>query len=591
MDILNHYQEKIDSTILIIEKLERKNKIAFFLRLLFFVLIILEILYLINSNFETLHIILIFLFISIFLYTVKYDVSLKRSIHFFKTLIEINKSEIEYLSNNLSHLPTGDKFIEGDHPYTSDLGIFGQNSLYQEVNRTSTYRGSIVLAKWFSTLPLTKDEITGRQEAITELKEMVDFRQKFQAIGTINVLNEADHLSIKMNNSKYSIYLLILSFAFPTFTILSIIAASFNLISAIFPALFYFAQLFIIFIFSRKIHLNATKASVVAKKIFNYYDLAMHINAYKFKSNLLQINLASIFGDKLNILKGFRKLNSLSIAFDQRNNGILFLTLNGLFLNDLHLVRRLISWNNKYHIQLERLNSVVSEVDALCSLANYYFNKPSYILPKFSDNEILLTTGLVHPLLKTQKPVGNNFNIEKFNTCFIITGANMAGKSTFLRTIGINLVLAGIGGPVAAKSFEFKPYPVFTSMENTDNLSKNTSYYYAELLRLKKIKNFVLLNGETIVLLDEILKGTNSKDKVAGSKLYVKSIIKQPIIGIIATHDLELTELSIEYPSNINNFCFEVEIINNEISCDYLIRPGVTKTFNATFLLGKLEII
>ncbi|EJW98677.1 DNA mismatch repair protein MutS domain-containing protein [gut metagenome] len=261
-------------------------------------------------------------------------------------------------------------------------------------------------------------------------------------------------------------------------------------------------------------------------------------------------------------MKAFRDLARILNLIDQRSNALIYLLFNGLFLYDIMLLRRILYWKEQHLDQMEQWLSDVAEFDALVSLANYAYNHPSRtvaeVLPADSD-VVVEATEVYHPFLSDGQAVTNNFTLRKGNVA-VVTGANMAGKSTFLRTIGLNYILACNGVPVCATSFKFMIVALFSSMRTTDNLSKDISYFHAELMRLKQLLLFVQTHPYTLIILDEILKGTNSKDKLEGSRMFLYEIIRYRVAALIATHDLELAKLEEEKGEVFQNFCFEIEL-------------------------------
>ena len=232
---------------------------------------------------------------------------------------------------------------------------------------------------------------------------------------------------------------------------------------------------------------------------------------------------------------------------------------------------------------------IVGEVEAFNSLGNYSYNNRSYTFPVLNDTKKMSFQNLGHPLLNAKKRVTNDidFSNQRF---VVLTGSNMSGKSTFLRTIGVNLVLAGIGAPICATKATFFPLPLLVSMRLTDSLEDSESYFYAEVKRLKMIIEQVQ-SEPCFVLLDEILRGTNSDDKQSGTIGVIHKLIREQTYGMIATHDLEVCNTTNEYPTVLMNKCFEVEIRNDDLHFDYKIRDGICQNKNATFIMKKMQII
>jgi len=257
---------------------------------------------------------------------------------------------------------------------------------------------------------------------------------------------------------------------------------------------------------------------------------------------------------------------------------------------DLYSVMRLERWKVKYGENVKLWVKIIAEFDVYCSFSNFAYNNPEYSYPKIAGNVVIKATELGHPLIPSKKRINNDFEINHLGQIDIITGANMAGKSTFLRTIGVNLLLALNGMPVCASEYNFKIIDLFSGMRTADSLKENESYFYAELKRLKYIIEKLQKGQPTLLLLDEILKGTNSVDKAKGSWKFVEHLILLKATGIVATHDLTLCKIEESYPNNISNKCFEVDIEGQNISFDYKLKSGVTKNMNASLLMKQMGL-
>jgi DNA mismatch repair ATPase MutS len=312
----------------------------------------------------------------------------------------------------------------------------------------------------------------------------------------------------------------------------------------------------------------------------------------EFKSKYLK-NLTKDFYEKDNtarlLLKNFN--NSLK-AFDSRLNILVAITFNMAAMWDIQNMLRLENLKQKLNNHLPVWFNIIAEIDALNSFANFNFNNPEYVFPTIEkENFKLKIKSGGHPLIDKQNRIDNDFEISGLGKITIITGANMAGKSTFLRTVGVNMLLASTGAKVCAKEFIFKPTDIYTSVRTNDSLSKNESYFYSELMRLKKIIDKLKSDEELFVIIDEMLRGTNSNDKHKGSQGLIEQLIKYKVTGLVATHDVLLGNMKNDYPKNIDTKKFEVDIVENDISFDYKLKDGVSQNLNATFLMKKYGII
>ncbi len=285
-----------------------------------------------------------------------------------------------------------------------------------------------------------------------------------------------------------------------------------------------------------------------------------------------------------------KKLSSILIALDNRLNFVSWALFNGLMLWDILQMKRLEKWQGKYKDEMQKWLKVVEELDALNSFSNFYFNNKYATFPELtSDRFSIEAKNLGHPLVHISKRINNDFRISP-GEFIVITGANMAGKSTFLRTLVVNMILAMCGAPVCAERFTLRPIQIFTSIRTSDSLHKNESYFYSELKRLQGIIETLKAGTKLFVVLDEILKGTNSKDKHKGSEALLKQFISLNTSGIVATHDVALGKLEESFPENIKNKSFEVDISGDQLSFDYKLRDGVSKNMNATILMKEMGI-
>ncbi len=315
------------------------------------------------------------------------------------------------------------------------------------------------------------------------------------------------------------------------------------------------------------------------------------IETHEFSVNYLNELQAKVL-KPVSASQVFSRLQKLVKEFDYRGNLLVGIILNSLFLWDIRCVYRLWNWQNSHHKKFPEWLDVIAEMDALISLANFAQNNPDYAYPEIeTEHYFLHAEKMGHPLLNPAKRVTNELEINGWSKVLIITGANMAGKSTFLRTVGVNFILGRTGAPVCASNMRFTPVAIYTNMRTTDSLLLDESYFFAELKRIKGVLDRLQKGEQIFVILDEMLKGTNSVDKLNGSKELIRRLINYQSISLIATHDLKLSEMEKEFPEQIKNLCFEIRIENNEMVFDYKLSDGVTKTMNATFLMKKMGII
>ena len=529
-----------------------------------------------------------------FIILTKEDDKVLRLLKLYDSFIECCNIEIEYLSGNFSRLNKGNNYISPTHPYSHDLDIFGEESLFCSLDRTVTGKGTGRLASLLTQeIPDIPEIIIKRQKSIIELRNKHKWTLLFRATGINNRISESDTQYIEMwrkeppfFNGKLHKYLLYIS---------NLIMAALIVASVIDPLLvtiagaWFVIQLSISIFFTKRISLFSERLGKFISSISNYFHIIELIENENFTSELLNEIKAKLFHQK-NSIKAFKSLKRRYRDIENRNNLLGFIIMNGLYIRDLHIISAMDGWRESYINDIERWIEAMSEIDMLISLSNYSFNHPDYALPEFIDDIIIEAISAGHPLIRGGM-VTNDFRIDNLHSFVIITGANMAGKSTFLRTIGVNMVLAYAGAPVCAKQFKLATIPLFTSMRTTDNLAKGTSYFHAELLRLQKLVERASQQKPVFIILDEMLKGTNSHDKLNGSLKFLIKLLEMPISGIIATHDLALGELASSHPANFRNLCFEICHTDNGITYDYKLKNGISKNMNASILLEKMGLI
>ena len=533
----------------------------------------------------------------LFLYLLKQfsDHSEKRE--FFSNLSHINRNESEALSGNLSAFDTGGSHIDIKHDFSFDVDLFGSHSLFQYLNRTVTGYGRDILADWLSDPFILSTELTQRQNAIKELASKDRWRQEFMASGMKTTLEKGEISGLlkwfeEINEGKLSSFKIFLMFLFPAAAIVSL----FLMVTGILP---YFVFSFIFLINLLIIAIGIRRTNDIHNALSSKYNflssmkgLLIMFENESFASPYLNEIKLNISGKKTSSSFAVRKLGRLIQAFDSRMNMIAGFVLNGLFLWDYHCIYRLEKWKSEYKTLFPLWLEMIGEVDAYISLGNYSFNNPGFAFPEKSLNlDVFVAKNLGHQLIDESKRICNDFILEKKGTVCIITGANMAGKSTFLRTIAVNYILGMIGAPVCASELRFTPMKLFTSMRTTDSLSDNESYFYAELKRLKALKSGVENHEPVFFILDEILKGTNSADKSTGSKLFLNRLIESGGTGLLATHDTSIGMLESDHPGVIINKCFEIDLDGDYIKFDYKIQDGITQKMNAVFLMKQMGFL
>lgn len=497
------------------------------------------------------------------------------------------ENESACLRGDFTPFADGAEFTDLQHEYSYDLDIFGPASLFQRINRTITQKGKEALASRLTTLPAAEDIITRNREAVEELAGLTQWRIRFISNGHIG--KDLDRLSEGIGQIRWKKSGGIVPYIFAGITILALAGWISGLIA---PGLFcslFLIQLLAAAIAGRRTNMTMQITDELHKECNRYLDVLKEIEIQEFRSDMLKRLRQSLFDKGSGSLAAFAELSRILNLYDQRGNFLMYILLNGTVMYDMLVSRMFIGWVEKYGRSITGWTSCIAEIDALASLGTYAFNNPENTRAEILGNgseTIIEAEDVIHPFLAGGTGVPNSFRLGRQNIA-IVTGANMAGKSTFLRTIGVSYILAANGVPVCARRFAFTPVSLFSSMRTTDNLAEGTSYFQTELLRLKQMLEHVKTHPYTLVILDEILKGTNSADKLKGSMLVLNELSRQQISGIVATHDLGITELEKSRPERFTNYCFEIEL-SGEILYSYKIRRGVARNMNASYLIEKI---
>ena len=537
-----------------------------------------------------------FIFLVLFIILMQAHAKLFSKRSFLSNLILINEQELLSIKGDNSNFANGKEFEIDYHDFSLDLDIFGNQSIYQMVNRTKTSNGAKVLANWFNKPLSNKIDIVNRQQAAHELSPMLEYRQQFAAKGMMVEEKTADFDFLydwpNQANIFYSkpIFKILLTLI-PIINIINIFLYSFDFIGGKILALSLVSTLVFVGFYQKKIHKIHQKLSKRSQLLNKYVSLFDQIESMEFSSVLLKE-----IQEKLNInskkaSSAIKDLSKILSALDSRLNVIVGVILNAIFIWDIRQIYRMEAWKTKHSNNFNQWFMSIGEFDALISLSNLEYNRPRWSYPEIVGDNNWKISEMRHPLMDYNECVANNFDVLSLPFIKVVTGANMAGKSTYLRSVGSNLVLAMIGSVVNAQSLVFQPLQIVSSLRTSDSLMSGESYFYAEIKRLQMIVNRLRTGDKIFVLLDEILKGTNSNDKEQGSRSLLEQLIKLNTIGVIATHDLSLGNLSTLYPKFIQNQCFEVDIIDDQLSFDYKIRDGIAQNMNASFLLKKMGIV
>lgn len=533
--------------------------------------------------------------ITLFLYAVSIDTDTKEKLLNTERLLQINKDELDVLASNFLQREDGHGFNQAAHAYANDLDIFGTASLYQYISRCTAEQAKQLLACALLQ-PANKESIIKKQQAAKELTAKTSWRQQMQAYGIASPVTISTEQKIKKWLAMPPVFATKgwgwLARIFPVITLGCIVLYSINIIAA--PIFYLLVFIFLVFSFalSKKIHTTWLLLGKVVQEADTLYKQLTFIEGENFTAAYIAAlgnKLKNSHGEKAS--KEIKDLKNILNRFDVRLNTFAFIFLNTFLLWDLWQQLALNNWKKNNGETISQWFSTIAEIEVLSSIATLAFNQPAWCYPTINDEHFTLhATALGHPLIPADKRVNSSFSEAGTGKVSIITGSNMGGKSTFLRSIGVNIVLAMMGAPVCAESFTVSVVSLMSSMRIADNLAESTSTFYAELKKLKSIIEAVNRKERIFILLDEILRGTNSLDRHTGSGALIKQLIHQQAVAVIATHDVELAKLENTYPQAISNYHFDVQVANDELYFDYKLKPGICTSLNASILMRKIGI-
>lgn len=514
-----------------------------------------------------------------------------------ETQARIIQEELQALSGDYSSFEDGKEYVNPEHPYSFDLDIFGRRSLFQSINRTCTFFGKNRLAKWLQNHLHEKTSIEKRQEMVREISEHTLFREQFRVAGLVHHGQSSDGEKIQAWSQSPAQYLhagWVKAFIWgvPVINSLLLITSLAGWTSFSWLGLSFGIFLVLSFgIIKRATYIQETYGKQL-KSLNGYARLIALAKAENWKSAGMQELMERFNLNGQSPIQALQQLSKELDRLDLRNNQFLYVLLEGSIFFQLQEIVRIERWKARYGQHISKWLETVGELDALCSLGTFAYNHPQYTYPELTEKPFcFLATQMGHPLMPASQCVENDATIPSRPFFLIITGANMAGKSTYLRTIGVNYLLACIGAPVCCERLKLYPNQLITSLRTSDSLSDNESYFFAELKRLKRIIGLLNQGQQLFIILDEILKGTNSMDKQKGSFDLIRQFMQLKANGIIATHDLLLGSLIKQFPEEIRNYCFEADIKENELTFSYKLREGVAQNMNACFLMKKMGII
>ena len=513
-----------------------------------------------------------------------------------KRLADIIQSEVQMAAGNYTERPDGAELLPSLHGYANDLDIFGKASLYQYTNRTNSQQGNAMYAGWLLH-PADKTTILQRQEAVRELAPQYQWRQQLQAHGIEQVITIATEKKINKwvaepDTFSHSRKWQVLRWIYPAITVTTLILYMADIISGqVFSAafmLFFIVSLSV----SRLVASQYMQLTKIVPEVDTLSKAASWIEKNTFQSVYLQQVQGHFTIGNTPSSVAIRQLKGILDKFDMNLNLLFLILVNPLLLWNLQAIFQLEKWRASNKEKTAEWFTALADMETIATVSNIYFNHPHWSFPVIEETAhgTWQGTAICHPLIPESKCVANDFSTQGTAQIALITGSNMAGKSTFLRSIGVNTVLAMMGSAVCAQQMKISVMRIISSMRVADNLQESTSTFYAELKKLQAIIADVNNHEKVFVLLDEILRGTNSLDRHTGSKALVKQLISKNAVAMLATHDVELAQLQTNYPANIHNYHFDAQIANEELYFDYKLKEGICQSINASILMRKIGI-
>lgn len=531
----------------------------------------------------------------LFLYLVRRHAAVSRQKQFYRQLVQINEHELAALEGDFSHFADGAQYVDADHPYTYDLDIFGKNSLFQNLNRTANAIGSDRLAQYLLRQQ-SKTEIYDTQEAVRDLAPRLQWRQEYLAEGQLHADREAAYRKLlawagrPVRRTTLPLRILFNALTISTiFTVLALIMMpgaelwkAFKILTAV--------NLAIVAAHVKKIKTELEQINAMHRIVGQYGYLLQCLEKEPFEADKLRRIQGELSTGGRPSSAAILQLSGLLHQLESVQNLLGALIFNSLFVYHVHVLLALEKWKLRYAGHIKNWIDAAGEMEALSSLAHFAYNNPDFVFPEITETVQMNMKNLGHPLIPAGKRVCNDIRFEKPGFV-ILTGSNMSGKSTFLRTLGINLLLAKTGAPVCATSCSLYPFDIFVCMKLSDSLHDNESYFYAELKRLRRIIDRLDAGSTAFVLLDEVLRGTNSNDKLSGTLGLLETMVQRKATGVLATHDLNVCDLAAKHPAYLRNMCFEVEMTADNLLFDYKLRDGVCVNKSASFLMKKMGVI
>ncbi len=524
-----------------------------------------------------------------FLYLVRSSADAKYERDKLRSLIVINEDELKVLDGNWQHFREGNTFRDVGHAYAYDMDLFGKKSVFQLISRTVTGKGAQLLG---DQLMYGYPDVQLANQAITVLSDNTEWCQEYLAEGKVLREGETERELASLINAKWpeNTFQKIIRTVVPFTSIGMTVAFSQEWIDGTFFGIYVVTILSLIGRSFKQVNKLTGKVTLYNGQVKMFLRQLRHYDGLPISLARFEQFRKQLSQDEQGFKEALNELHKIQDRMDHRMNILVGVLLNFFLAWDLHVCAQWEKWLRRNTDKLKGWESQLTQLEVWISGATFRNNFPKNCFASFNDKGSVEIRSIAHPFVSANKQVMNDVLISSEEHFLIITGPNMAGKSTYLRSLGLTFILANAGFPVIAESCSIPKFALYSSMRTSDDLTVESSYFHAELTRLRFIMDAMERGEHVFIILDEILKGTNSKDKEIGSAKFLQKLVKMNAKGVIATHDLSLCELVTDN-SAFRNMYFDSTIQNDELSFDYRIREGICKNMNASFLLKKMQLV
>lgn len=487
----------------------------------------------------------------------------------------------------------GERFRDPQHLFADDLDLFGRGSLFELLSTARTAGGESVLAGWLLT-PGAREEVLARQAAVTELRGRIDLRQNIALLGD-DVRSAVDHKTLQNWGSRPPVLF------FPGARVVAVLLAAaavvtFGLVitmtTSVIPLLVVIlAEVAFGMAISAPLERVLESAGTPARELRLLALVLERLEREQFTAPALVALKASLQVKGEAASRGIQRLSKLVMHLDSARNQFLGILVSPLLWTK-QFAMAIEAWRRRCGPEIGKWVAAVSEFEALCSLASFAWERPDAVFPELLEDAgpVFLGAALAHPLIPSQEAVANDVALGGGTRLWIVSGSNMSGKSTLLRAVGLNTILAWAGAPVTAGALRVSRLAIGASMRTVDSLADHRSRFYAEISRLREIVELARAGKPTLFLLDELLSGTNSHDRRIGAEGLIRGLMDRGAIGMVTTHDLALAEIVPSFQGIAENVHFEDQLEGGEIHFDYRLRAGVVTRSNALALMRAVGL-